>query len=160
MKTIALLVLVGTVVTGAGLLCAADAPTASASGNVAAPRPAPELKDLATVEQFLGLSDAELDQVQQVLARIRAMKPEERAALRTEIAKFRQLPEGQRQQLRQGWGWMPREIQDAWREMMQAATPERHAEIQKKLQAMTPDERLAYRRQLSEEFLRKKAGKK
>ena len=155
MKTIALLAFVGMSVFGAGLLGAAEVPAANA-----APRPAAELKDFATIEQFLGLSDAELDQVQQALTRIRAMKPEERAALRAEIVKFRQLPEGQRQQLRQGWGWMPQEVQDAWREMMQAASPERHAEIQRKLQAMSPDERLAYRRQLSEEYLRKKAGKK
>jgi hypothetical protein len=126
----------------------------------AAARPASELKELASVEQFLGLSDAELDQMQQVLARIRAMKPAERAALRTEIDKYRQLPEGQRQQLRQGWGWMPREIQDAWREMMQSATPERRTEIQTKIQSMDPEARLAYRRQLTEEYLKTKAAKK
>lgn len=123
-------------------------------------RPAAELKELATVEQFLGLSDAELDQMTQVLARIRAMKPAERAALRTEIDKFRQLPENQRQQLRQGWGWMPPEIQDAWREMMQQATPEQRTEMQNKLQAMSPDERITYRRKLSEDYLKKKAAKK
>jgi hypothetical protein len=126
----------------------------------AAARPAAELKELASVEQFLGLSDVELDQMQQVLARIRAMKPAERAALRTEIDKYRQLPEGQRQQLRQGWGWMPREIQDAWREMMQGATPERRTEIQTKMQAMDPEARLTYRRQLTEEYLKNKAAKK
>jgi phytoene dehydrogenase-like protein len=126
----------------------------------APPRPAAELKELASVEQFLGLSDVELDQMQQVLARIRAMKPAERAALRTEIEKYRQLPEGQRQQLRQGWGWMPREIQDAWREMMQGATPERRTEIQTKIQAMDPEARLTYRRQLTEEYLKNKAAKK
>lgn len=127
---------------------------------VAPTRSPAELKELATVEQFLGLSDAELEQIQQVIARIRAMKPAERAALRTEIEKFRQLPEGQRQHLRQGWGWMPPEIQDAWREMMQAATPERRAEMQQKLQAMDPDARLAYRRQLVDEYLKNKAAKK
>lgn len=126
----------------------------------AAPRPPAELKELASIEQFLDLSDAELDQVQQVLARVRAMKPTDRSALKVEIAKFRQLPAAQRQQLRQGWGWMPREIQDAWREMMQKTSPERHAEIQKKLQAMSPEERLNYRRQLTEEYLRDKAAKK
>ena len=57
-----------------------------------APRSAADLKELAAVEQFLGLSDSELEQMQQVLARIRAMKPEERVALRAEVAKFRQLP--------------------------------------------------------------------
>jgi hypothetical protein len=125
-----------------------------------ASRPAAELKELATVEQFLGLSDAELDQMIQVLARIRAMKPAERAALRAEVDKFRQLPENQRQQLRQGWGWMGRDIQDAWREMMQGATPEFRAKVQAKLQAMSPDERLEYRRVLSEDYLKRKAAKK
>jgi len=130
-----------------------------AAGQPAA-RPTAELKELASVEQFLGLTDAELDQMQQVLARLRAMKPAERATLRTEIEKYRQLPDAQRQQLRQGWGWMPREVQDAWREMMQSATPERRTEVQTKLQAMTPDERMTYRRELSEEYLKQKAAKK
>jgi hypothetical protein len=125
-----------------------------------AARPAAELKELATVEQFLGLSDAELDQMQQVLARIRAMKPAERAALRAEVDKFRQLPENQRQQLRQGWGWMPANIQDAWREMMQGATPERRTEIQTKIQSLSPDDRLIYRKQLAEDYLKQKAAKK
>jgi hypothetical protein len=125
-----------------------------------AARPAAELKELATVEQFLGLTDAELDQVQQVLTRIRAMKPAERAALRAEVDKFRQLPENQRQQLRQGWGWMPANIQDAWREMMQSATPERRTEIQAKIQSLSPDDRLTYRKQLAEDYLKQKAAKK
>jgi hypothetical protein len=118
------------------------------------------LKELAVVERFLDLSDAELDQVQQVIARIRAMKPAERAALRAEIDKFRQLPEGQRQELRQGWGGMPREIQEGWREMMHSATPERRNEIQVKMQAMEYEARTEFRRKLVEEFLRRKAAKK
>jgi hypothetical protein len=136
---------------------------AGATGVAAEPtasRPVAELKELASVEQFLGLSDAELDQMQQVLARIRAMPPAGRVALRAEIEKYRQLPEAQRQQVRQGWGWMPREIQDAWREMMQNATPERRAEVQTKLQSMEPGERLTYRRQLVEEYLKKKGDQK
>lgn len=131
----------------------------------AADQPAPartpaELKELAAVEQFLALSDADLDQVQQVIARIRAMKPEERAALRTEITRYRQLPEAQRQELRQGWGWMPREIQDGWREMMQGASPERRAEIQNKMQSLPVEQRMTYRRQLVEDYLKAKAAKK
>ena len=125
-----------------------------------APKSPAELKELAAVEQFLGLSDTELDQMQQVIARIRAMKPAERAALRTEIEKYRQLPETQRQQLRQGWGWMPRDVQEAWREMMQTATSERRTEIQGKLQSMDPEARLTYRRQLVEEYMKQKAAKK
>ncbi|WP_414663559.1 DUF3106 domain-containing protein [Horticoccus sp. 23ND18S-11] len=124
-----------------------------------AARPGPDVKEFAAVEQFLGLSDAELDQMQQVLARIRAMKPAERAALRAEMDKYRQLPEGQRQQLRQGWGGMPREVQDAWREMMQGATPERRTEIQNRIQSLDPEARLNYRRQLTEEYLKNKAAK-
>ena len=132
----------------------------SSTAGEPASRPAAELKELASVEQFLGLSDAELDQIQQVLGRIRAMNPAERAALRAEIEKFRQLPDAQRQQLRQGWGWMPRDIQDAWREMMQSATDARRTEIQTKLQALSPDEKMAYRRKLSEDYLKEKAATK
>lgn len=139
-------------------VCAA---TLHAAESASAPTRSPaEIKELAAVEQFLGLSDVELDQMQQVIARIRAMKPAERAALRTEIEKYRQLPEGKRQELRQGWGWMPREVQDGWREMMQNATAERRNEVQQKLQAMDPDARLAYRRQLVDEYLKQKAAKK
>ncbi|OHE82727.1 MAG: hypothetical protein A3G75_04600 [Verrucomicrobia bacterium RIFCSPLOWO2_12_FULL_64_8] len=134
-------------------LAAADSPAATVPSPMA-------VKEMAAVEQFLNLSDAELDQMLQVIGRIRAMKPEERAALRREIAQFRQLPEPQRQQLRQGWGWMPPEIQDGWRAMMQKATPERHAEIQAKLQSLPAGERATYRRQLVEEYLKQKAAKK
>lgn len=133
------------------------------SGSVlatpAAETPAPVLREMASVEQFLGLSDAELDQLQQVVARIRAMPVAQRASLRREIAQYRQLPEPQREQLRAGWGWMPQEIQDAWREMMQNATSERRAAIQKELQALPPEEKTARRRQLVEEYLKTKPSR-
>jgi len=153
MKILPAFLLAGSLVLNPAALSAAE--SAPAPGRSPA-----EIKELAVVEQFLGLSDLELEQMQQVIARIRAMKPAERAALRAEIEKFRQLPEGQRQELRQGWGGMPREVQDGWREMMMGATPERRNEIQQKLQAMEPDARLAYRRQLVDDYLKQKAARK
>jgi hypothetical protein len=117
-------------------------------------------QDMAAVEQFLCLSDAELEQLARVIERLRAMKPAERTALRAEIAKYRQLPEAQRQQLRQGWGWMPPEIQNGWRDMMQGVTPERRAEIQARMQSLPSEEKAAFRRQLVEEYLKTKAAKK
>jgi hypothetical protein len=116
--------------------------------------------ELAALEQFLNLSDAELAQMEQVIARLRAMTPAQRTALRAEIATFRKLPEQQRLQLRQGWGGMPAEIQAGWREMMQSATPERHAEIQTKLQTLSPDEKMRYRRDLVEAYLKARAARK
>lgn len=113
--------------------------------------------ELAALEQFLDLSDAELAQMEQIIARLRAMTPAQRSALRDEIAAFRKLPEPQRQQIRQGWGQMPAEIQAGWREMMQNATPERRAEIQARLQALAPDAKAAYRRQLVDEYLKSKS---
>lgn len=112
--------------------------------------------EMAAVERFLDLSDAELDQMQQVIARVRAMTPEQRATLRTEIRKYRQLPEEQREQLRMGWGWMPQEIQDGWRDMMQHATSERRAAIQNELWTLDLAQRMARRRQLVEEYLKTK----
>ena len=94
MKKIPAFLLAGSLVLYTATFFAAD--SASAPGRSAA-----EIKELAAVEQFLGLSDLELEQMQQVIARIRAMTPAERAALRAEIEKFRQLPEGQRQEAQQ-----------------------------------------------------------
>lgn len=152
MKTITVFLLGWLALAPVGLHGAENAPPA--------PRSPAELKELGAVEQFLGLSDAELDQLQQVLARIRALKPAERAALQAEIEKYRQLPQPQREEMRRGWGWMPREVQDAWREMMQGATPARRAEIQAKLQAMDPEARLSYRRQLVDAYLKTKDARK
>lgn len=135
---------------------AAQTPPAPASS----PAAASSASELAALEQFLNLSDAELAQMEAVIARLRAMTPAQRATLRTEIAAFRQLPEQQRLQLRQGWGGMPAEIQTGWREMMQRATPERHAEIQAKLQTLNPDEKMRYRRDLVEAYLKAKPAKK
>lgn len=141
MKTILLIMLL----VPAGLVLAAD--------------PVPATREMASVEQFLSLSDPDLDQLQQVIVRIRAMSPEQRAALRREIGQYRELPGAQREQLRMGWGWMPREIQDGWREMMQNAAPGRRTAIQQELQALGPDEKAARRRQLVEEYLKTKAAR-
>lgn len=116
--------------------------------------------DLVSLERFLDLSDAELAQLADAIARVRALTPAQRANLKREIAAFRQLPEPQRQQIRQGWGGMPPEIQAGWRDMMQKVTPEEHAAIQSKLQSLTPEEKHAYRRTLVEAHLKAQAQKK
>lgn len=134
--------------------------TAAAGQSTVPDAPAASLaaREFAAVERFLDLNDAELDEVMQVIARIRAMTPEQRAALRDEIAAFRQLPEPQRQQLRRGWGQMPEELREGWREMMQSLSPEQHAAMRAKLQSLPPEERAEYRRKLVEEFLAQRAS--
>ena len=138
-------------------------PAAALRAADPAPAPPPPSTDkeveLAALERFLDLPDEELDQMQQVIARIRAMSPAEKAALRKEMDQFRRLPDAQRRQLRQGWGAMEDGMQDAWRRMMQSAPAERRAEIQQKLQALPPEKKAEYRRQLTEDFLRQEAKK-
>jgi hypothetical protein len=136
------------------------APLRAADPVPAVPPPAPPAaQEMATLDHFLDLTNDDLDQMQRVIARIRAMSPAERAALRGEIDKFRQLPDTQRRSLRLGWGASHPELQDAWRQMMQAATPERRAEIQAQLQALPPEKKTAFRRRLVDEFNRPPAKK-
>lgn len=116
--------------------------------------------ELAALEQFLNLSDAELAKMEAVIGRLRAMTPAQRAALRAEMVAFRELPETQRQQIRQGWGGVSPEIQNGWREMMQGLDDERRAEIQQKLQSLAPDEKIRYRHELVEAYLKAKASQK
>lgn len=113
--------------------------------------------DLAALERFLALPDDELAQMASAIARVREMTPAQRAALREEIAAFRHLPDSQRAQIRQGWGGMPAEIQDGWREMMQSATAEERAAIQSKMRSLPPEEKAKYRRSLVETYLKAKA---
>jgi hypothetical protein len=142
----------------AALYASAQTRAPQASGSTAAPTSAGSA-DLVALERFLALSDDELAQMADAIARVRAMTPAQRAALRDQIVSFRQLPEPQRMQLRQGWGWMPAEIQNGWREMMQGATPEERAAIQSKMQSLSPDERMRYRRELVETYLKAKGRK-
>ena len=142
----------------AGLL--ALSPLGAAEAAPASPAPTlPAAKEMAALEHFLELTNDDLDQMQRVIARIRAMGPDERAALRREIAKYRTLPESQRHQMRLGWGALDADLQDAWRRMMQAATPERRAEIQARLQSLPPEKKSALRRQLAEEFIQQERKK-
>jgi len=117
-------------------------------------------RELASLEQFLNLSDAELAKMEAVIGRLRAMTPEQRAALRSEMVAFRELPETQRQQIRQGWGGVSTEIQNGWREMMQGLNAERRAEIQDKLQSLAPGEKIRYRRELVEAYLKATSSEK
>jgi hypothetical protein len=112
--------------------------------------------ELTLLDRFLCLADAELDQMARVIERLRTLSAAERVKLREEIARFRRLPAAQRAQLRRGWGWQAPELQEAWREMMQDASPERRAEIQAKLQALAPEARAACRRRILEDYRQSK----
>jgi hypothetical protein len=155
MKTLSCLGLAFAASLAAPLFAQSSAPSSTAVAPAAAGVPSSSsASELAALEQFLNLSTAELAQMEAVLARLRAMTPDQRAALRAEIAAFRALPEPQRLQLRQGWGAMPDDIQAGWRDMMQSASPERRREIQARLQSLDPDEKMRYRRELVEAYLK------
>lgn len=119
-----------------------------------APLPGGDGRELAALEQFLALDDAQLAHLQQTIAQLRAMGPSERARLREQIGQFRQLPAERKAALRQGWSQMPAEIRDGWRDMMQSADDARRAEIRAQLESLSPGERMEYRRRLVEEFRR------
>mgnify|MGYP002633918111 CR=1 FL=1 len=150
MKTPFITLLLVSLLTSQSLLATESVPNSS---------PPPAVKEMAALEHFLDLTDEDLDQMQRVITRIRAMTPEEKAALRLEMEKFRELPETQRRKLRQGWGALDEDLQVAWRQMMHAATPERRAEIQAQLRTLPPGKKGAYRQELAEKFLQQESKK-
>lgn len=106
--------------------------------------------EFSALERFLAMSDAELEETQQAVARVRAMTPEQRAQLRAQIAEFRQLPTERRDEIRGGWGWHDARDRDDWRTMMRAKSPEERAAVQAELQALPADQRLGRKRALLE----------
>lgn len=106
--------------------------------------------EFAALERFLAMSDAELDEMQQAIARVRAMTPGQRAQLRAQIAAYHQLPAERREEIRAGWGWHDARDRDDWRAMMRAKSPEERAAIQAELQALPADQRMARKHALLE----------
>lgn len=116
--------------------------------------------ELSALEQFLALDDAQLAQLQQAIARVRQMTPGQRAELRVQIAQFRQLPAPEREALRRSWGQESPAMREGWREMMQSLDEPARAEIRRRLEAASPEERIALRRELVERYRRERAGKR
>jgi hypothetical protein len=99
--------------------------------------------DLAALDQFLSMSDAELDQLQSAIARVRAMSPAEREAFRQKMIAYRQLPEGERQQVQQRWGWQSEQDRSDWSIMMRSKTEPERSAIQADVQSQPSDQRAA-----------------
>lgn len=99
--------------------------------------------EFAALERFLAMSDAELDAMQQAIARVRAMSPEQRAAFRAQLTEFRQLPAERRDEIRSGWGWHDAKDREDWRTMMRAKSPDERAVVQRELLALPADQRSA-----------------
>ncbi len=147
MKTVSQLILTGL------LLCVARAPAQNPSPAQTGQRLHATLRDnddLTALDYFLSMSDTELDQLQTAIARVRAMSALERAAFREKIIAYRQLPENDRQQLRQGWGWQNEQDRNDWRSMMQSKTEPERSAIQTELQSVSPEQRTAHKHKLLE----------
>lgn len=104
--------------------------------------------DFLALERFLDMRDEQLDRIQRAIARVRAMPPEERAALHARLHAFRQLPTGQRERLRAGW--RDERDQADWQQMIRSLSAPQRDAIQAELQSLAPAERAARKHQLLE----------
>jgi hypothetical protein len=109
-------------------------------------------QELAALEQFLTLSDEQLDRIQAAVARVRSMPLEERQAYAQEIIRLRSLPQEERAQIRQGWGWQTPEDREDWRTMMQKLSPKERQELHESMGELPPGERVQFRVKVLEEW--------
>jgi hypothetical protein len=142
------------------LACAASLAFATVARTNEAPANPESLsqQELAALEQFLRLSDEQLDRIQQAVARVRAMSAEERKAHAEEIVRFRDLPPDERSRIRDRWGWQNARDRDDWRTMMQALSPEERQKVHEKMQSLPPGERTAYRVEILEQWRQQRQG--
>lgn len=105
----------------------------------------PSENELVALEQFLKLSDEQLDQLIAALKRLRAMDERQRGEFASEVLSFRALPVEERRNLREGWGQRGRAASDEWREMVRELDPREHRKLQQHLQSLTPEERVRFR---------------
>jgi hypothetical protein len=132
-------------------LCFCGAVAAYGAEETATERPLSQ-QELAALEQFLSLSDEQLDRIQAAVARVRAMSIEERKAYAEEIVRYRSLPREERAQIREGWGWQSAGDREDWRAMMQALTPEERRELHEAMHRLPHGERTEYRLKVLEKW--------
>lgn len=118
----------------------------------------PAEAEFAALDRFLAMTDAELDATQQAIARVRAMSPKEREAMRAQIAAFHRLPSERRDEIRVGWGWHDPQDRDDWQAMVHAKSPADRAAIQQELLALEPSARQARKHALLEAWRRERAA--
>lgn len=131
----------------AGMLRAQGGPPAHAGqgagrGAVAAATAGAE--DVAALERFLSMSDAELAALQKAIARVQAMSAEEKATIRARLRTYCEASDEQRAQWRRG-GFSEKE-HACWAAHMHALAPEARAELQAKLHALPAEQRTEQRR--------------
>lgn len=153
MKTI--VVILSTILTATGLMAQGGPPPHA--GTQAQTTTANVGEDLAALDQFLAMDDTKLDQLQQAIARVRAMTPAERSALRIRIAEYRRLPTDQREKVRAGWGWLSDADRNDWPLMMRSLSDAERTAIQAEIQALKPEQRAISKRELLEGW---RAGRK
>jgi len=146
MKTI--VILLSTVLAATGLMAQGGPPPHA--GRQAHTTTTAVGEDLAALDQFLAMEDAQLDQLQQAIARVRAMTPAERAGLRVQIAEYRRLPTEQREKVRAGWGWLTEADRNDWPQMMHSISDAERAAIQAEIQALPPEQRATRKHALLE----------
>lgn len=152
MKTPAFLFLMAVVlvvISSPSPLCAQGGPPPHAGQRLPA---AAAADDLVALECFLSLSDTELDQLQQAIARVRAMTPAERAALREKTLAYRRLPAAERDTLRLGWGWLNEQDRTDWPKMMHSLPVAESEAIRKEVLGLPPEQRAARKHALLEDW--------
>lgn len=112
----------------------------------------PAQEELLALEKFLTLSDAELDAMQEAIARVRAMSPQQRVDFAKRIVAFRELPSDERRQIQAGWGWASNEDRRDWRQMMHSIDSETRAEIHAELEALAPSKRAQFKHEILQEW--------
>lgn len=106
---------------------------------------------MAALEQFLSMSDSELEQLEETIRRIRQMTPDEREQYRRKLATYQQLPDEQRQHIRNAWGKLDARIRAAWREYMMALEAGERQRVHERLRAAEPESRTRLRLELLRE---------
>ncbi len=126
---------------------------ASATAPSAATQSAEET---AALEKFLSMNDAQLDQLQQAIAKVRAMSPAQRSALKAKMLSYRALPETERSRVREAWGWVDDKDRGDWPQMMRSLSNEGRSAIQAEVQSLAPEKRASRKHEILEAW---RAGK-
>ncbi len=100
-----------------------------------------ELAEIAMAGRLAAMDDAQLDRLEAAIAQVRAMEPEERAAIAAKAREMARNRNARVRENRQQWQQTPVRDRQATAERLRNMTPEERQAMREELRNLSPEER-------------------
>jgi hypothetical protein len=101
----------------------------------------PETAEILMLGRLVEMPDQQLANLEEGIKRVRAMSPEEKEAIRNQIADLRSERRGNMAERMEAWQAVPEETRDRFGRALRQMTPQERQNLRERMRDMSPEER-------------------